>query len=202
MPALALIAAASLAAAQWTSPVVADEDYPATALLKYQSAATMLDVVIDPQGKVVKCTQSGAVGDEQLASQMCAIAKRKTATPARDARGKPAFGFRRDFASLSLPGSYQADKIANIGPAPDIDIEVASFPKGSQSPVLVNLTVAVDQTGKTSGCEYRQAGTVAAFAKVACEQVRQMEFDKLTDGGGAPIAYVRPVSVRFSLAKG
>jgi hypothetical protein len=200
MPVLALIAASSMVAAQWPSPVVGQDDYPTTALLRDKSAATMLEILIDPEGKVVKCTESGVVGDKQLASEMCKIAKHKKATPARDMSGKPAFGFRRDFASLSLPGTYQGDQIGNVGPAPDVDIQVASVPAGSQVPVIVNLTIAVDKAGKTAGCEYSKGGANAAFAKVACNQVRQMDFDKLTDGSGAAIGYVRPVTVRFSLA--
>jgi hypothetical protein len=200
MPVVALIAASALAAAQWASPVVADDDYPGTALLKSKSAAAMIELLVDPAGKVVKCTQSAAVGDEQLASQMCNIAKRKKATPARDAAGKPAFGFRRVYASLTLPGTQQADEIDKLGPAPDVDIEVASIPAGSPSPVLVNVIIGVDQAGKTTGCEYTRGGLAAAFGKVACEQVKAMPFDKLTDADGSAVSYVRPVSVRFSLA--
>lgn len=200
MPALALIAATALSAAQWPAPLVTDHDYPGGALLKEKSAATMLDLVIDPRGNVVKCTTSGVLGDAQLASSMCDIAKRKKALPARDAAGKPAFGFRRDFATLTLPGTHQADEIDSFGPAPDVDIEVASVPAGTHSPVLVNLTIGVDKTGKTTSCEYG-TGASSAFAAVACKQVAQMAFDKLTDGSGAPVSYIRPVSVRFSLAK-
>ena len=202
MPILAAIAATALSAARWQGPVVSDDDYPGGALLKQTSAATMLDMLIDPQGKVVKCTVSGVVGDAQLASDMCDIARRKKAIPARDAAGKPAFGFRRDFAVLTLPGTQQADEIGNFGPTPDVDIEVASIPAGTVSPVLVNLTIGVDPAGKTTNCEYgAAAGTARAFAAVACKQVVQMAFDRLTDPGGAPISYVRPLTVRFSLAK-
>jgi hypothetical protein len=200
MPVLGLIVATALVAAEWPTPVVADADYPRTALLKQKSAATLLEIVTDPEGKVVKCTASASVGDDQLASEMCGIAKRKKANPARDASGRAAFGFRREFASLSLPGTYQADQIGNFGPAPDVDIQVASVPAGSPTPVLVDLTIAVDKTGKTTGCEYSKGNSAAAFAAVACKQVKTMEFDKLTDANGAPISYVRPVSVRFSLA--
>jgi len=201
MPVLALIGATALAAAQWTSPVVSDDDYPDTALLKSKSAATMLELLVDPSGKVVKCSQSTPIGDPQLAGEMCKIASRKRATPARDAAGKPTFGFRREYASLTLPGTHQADQVAKLGPAPDIDIEVASVPAGSPSPVLVTVIIGVDQAGKTTGCEYgNQGGLASAFGKVACQQVKGMGFDKLTDAGGAAISYVRPVSVRFSLA--
>lgn len=200
MPVLALIGATALAAAQWNSPVVGDDDYPGGALLQNKSAATILDLVIDPSGKVLKCTQSGSVGDKDLASKMCDIARRKRATPARDAVGKPAFGFRRDYASLTLPGTEQADEIDKLEPAPDVDIEVASIPAGSPSPVLVSVIIGVDQAGRTTGCEHGKGGLAEAYGKVACQQVTQMSFDKLTDAGGAAVSYVRPVSVRFSLA--
>lgn len=200
MPVLGLIAASALAAAEWRSPPVSDGDYPTTALIKQKSAASMLEVLIGPDGKVVKCTQTAVLGDEQLAAEMCAIAKRKKANPARDAAGKPAFGFRREFASLMLPGTYQADQIGEIGPTPDVEIEVASIPAGSPNPVLVNLTIGVDKSGKTTACKYAQGNWAAAFGKVACDQVKAMEFDKVTDAGGAAVSYVRPISVRFSLA--
>lgn len=199
MPVLALIAASALAAAKWSTPVVAADDYPQTALLKQKSAVTMLELVIDPGGKVLKCTPSGTLGDAQLASDMCDIAKRKKAVPARDAAGTPVFGYRRDFGVLVLPGTAQADQIGDVRATPDIDIEVASVPAGTTTPVFVELTVAVDKAGKTAGCEFSSASP-SAFAKVACQQVSGMAFDKLTDASGAPVGYVRSMVVRFSLA--
>lgn len=200
MPVFTMIAASALAAAQWPAPVVDQDDYPMTAMLQQKSAASILEILIDPQGNVVKCTKAGSVGDEQLASQMCKIAQRKTATPARDAKGKSTFGFSRELAILALPGTSQADQIGNLGPSPDLDVEVASIPAGSKTPVLVDVTIAVDQAGKTTGCDYRRGGSNAAFAAVACNQATQMAFDKLTDSSGSPISYVRPLSVRFTLA--
>jgi len=198
MPVLGLIAATALAAAQWPTPVVADSDYPQGALLKEKSAVTTLDILVGPDGRVVKCATSGIRGDEQLAADMCDIAKRKKAVPARDGSGKPAFGYRHEFAALILPGTAQADQIGDIRAAPDLDIEVASVPAGTRTPLLVGLTVAVDKGGTATDCEY-DGTALAAFGKVACQQVNGMAFDKLTDAGGSPVGYVRPLIVRFSL---
>ena len=198
MPVFTMIAASALAAAQWPVPVVEQDDYPTSALLRQKSAASILDLLIDPEGNVVKCTESGSVGDEQLASQMCAIAKRKTATPARDAKGRSTFGFSRELAILTLPGTSQADQIGHMGPTPDLDLTIARFPAGSSAPVLVDLTIAIDQDGKATACDHRQGS--ASFGAAACKQIGTIAFDKQTDANGKPISYVRPLSVRFSQA--
>ena len=198
MPVLALIAASALVAAHWDKPVVGQDDYPQTALLKEKSAATVLEILTDPEGKVVKCTHSGAVGDKDLATEMCEIAKRKTATPARDADGRSAYGYSRTFASLSLPGTSQGDEIGGVGPTPDIDFSVASIPAGVSTPVLVSLTIAVDKGGKATKCEV-SSNSNAAFGAAACQQIEAIGFDKLTDASGNAISYVRPMTVRFSL---
>ena len=198
MPVLSMIVASAMAAAQLPQPVVADSEYPQTALLKEKSAAAMLNLLIDPQGNVVSCTQTAAVGDEDLAKEMCEIVENKKAIPARDAAGKASFGFRRDFASLSLPGTSQGDEIGDIGPSPDIDFEVASIPAGVTSPVLVNVTISVDKSGKTTGCETANGSSNAAFAAAACQQIGGMDFPKLKDSSGRAVSYIRPMIVRFS----
>jgi hypothetical protein len=198
LPVLALIAASALVAAHWDKPVVDQDDYPQTALLKEKSAAAILEILTDPEGKVIRCEAAGAAGDKQLAQEMCDIAKRKAATPARDADGKPAYGYSRTFASLSLPGTSQDDEIGNLGPNPDIDFSVASIPAGISSPVLVSLTIAVDKGGKATECEVASTSS-AAFGAAGCQQIKGMSFDKLTDANGNSISYVRPMTVRFSL---
>ena len=200
MPVLSMIVASALTAAQWTTPVVTLDDYPKSALLREKSAAVMLDLLIDPEGNVVRCSQSSAVGDKNLADKMCGIAEKKKAEPARDAKGRRSFGFRRDFASLSLPGTSQAEAIGDVGPSPDIDFEVASVPAGTTSPVLVSVTIAVDKAGKTTGCEFSKDSKNSAFGAVACQQIGGMDFPKLTDSGGRAVSYIRPMTVRFSLA--
>lgn len=197
MPAIALIAASALAAAQFQPAAVTQDDYPQTALLREKSAAAILNILVGPDGKVVSCTQAGTVGDKGLASQLCGIVKRKQATPGRDAEGNPAFSYRQDFARLFLPGTQQGDKIASMGQSADVELTVQSIPAGASAPIDVNLTLAVDTKGKVSACDYGDSN--AAFGKVACQQVEAVGWDKLADANGKAVSYVRPMTVRFSL---
>jgi hypothetical protein len=198
MPAISLIAASALAAAQWNGPPVDHDEYPAAALRDRKSAAVLVDVEFAPDGKVLHCEPIASQGDAELAGQLCPIMQAKQVKPATDASGAPAFGFRRDLVSLYMPGTKQGDEIAKMAPRPEVQLQVASLAGIDAPAIAFSLTIAVDQAGKVTACEHRETPPNAKYADAACGAVKGMEFDKLADAGGKPVAYVRPVLVQMT----
>ena len=126
---------------------------------------------------------------------------RKRAKPAKDLEGKATFGFRREFDKFYLPHTREGDEIAKMVQRPDLDLEVQALPDSTESPLIVDLTVEVDASGKATACEYSDSEEQIDFASAACFQAKQLEFDKLVDPDGSPISYVRSLKVGFSLAR-
>lgn len=160
----------------------------------------MLDVLVDPEGKVVDCKLVASTGDAQLASQVCALLKFKRANAAIDGEGHFAYGLKREFIKLYLPGTYQGDQIEGMAPAPDVELVVASLQGVDTDAVLVEVDLSVDKSGKAVECDYSEDSRLPAYAKVACDQAKGMEFDRLSAPDGTPIDYVRSLTLGFKVS--
>ncbi|GGC26281.1 hypothetical protein GCM10011371_12310 [Novosphingobium marinum] len=66
-------------------------DYPDWAIRKEKSAAALVDVVVDPAGRVISCKPQQTFGDERLAGQICSKLSARDMKSARDATGTTRF---------------------------------------------------------------------------------------------------------------
>lgn len=70
-------------------------NYPSSALRKNQSAAALLEIIVDPEGGLVDCITRATFGDEDLADDICKLQSDAELTAARDAQGNAAYGVLR-----------------------------------------------------------------------------------------------------------
>jgi len=195
-----LIAATILAAPEWRNPpVLSPSDYPTFAVRDKRSVAVTLDILTNPKGKVIKCVPITIAGDKLLAKSLCDTVKIKRVKPAIGANGEAAYGLRREFIKLWLPGTGQADAVERVTQKPDAEFDAAASSGVERDAIDVKLVVEVDQTGKVAGCEFDPAADMAKYAAAACEQLKQADLGTRTDGK-TPISYVREVRVRFNRA--
>lgn len=76
--------------------------YPSPALRKDQSAAALLELTVDPEGKRIGCETLAIFGDEDLAKDICKLQARAEIGAARDSNGNPAYGVLRVFVRYSI----------------------------------------------------------------------------------------------------
>jgi len=77
-------------------------DYPSSALRKNQSAAAVLEMVVDPEGGLVDCISRATFGDEDLAEDICKLQSDAEMTAARDAEGNASYGVLRVLIRYSI----------------------------------------------------------------------------------------------------
>lgn len=77
-------------------------DYPSSALRRNQSAAALLELIVDPEGGLVDCITRATFGDEDLAEDICKLQSNAELTAARDAQGNAAYGVLRVLITYSI----------------------------------------------------------------------------------------------------
>lgn len=162
------------------------------------SAVVMIDVKVDPKGRVIDCKTVTMAGSKEVAASVCGRVKQLRVKPA-SIGGDPAFGVERTLVQFS--NDPVGDKItAQMIPA-DMELQVNKLPTGTT--LRVPLNVLVDAGGQPQACyadKYEGKDAPQAYADVACTQVSGVTFGSLNDNGGKPVRYVRSVIVDFELA--
>jgi len=174
------------------------EVYPTEDVRDGHSAAVEYDLLVDPDGKLVRCTALRAVGDPNLASKVCALIQlaRVGFTRATAPEGTPAYGVIHSTNKYFLPSTPQGDQIRDFTFGPEAEAYVTALPAGLEDPVTVKVVTFIGQDGKTAACEPgRDARTDLAAA--ACGVVASQEWNKVADATGTPISYVREIEVQF-----
>lgn len=107
-----LAASASLLAAPERLP--GGEQYPSMAIRRGESAAALIDVVVDPDGMPIGCQTLETFGDDGLAEEICEMQGAFRFKPATDPAGKPSYGIVRFLMKLSLVGTKQGDLVNEL----------------------------------------------------------------------------------------
>ncbi len=186
-----------------SSPSIRDGDagwlrshYPAWAVRENKSAATFVEAVIEPDGKMHDCAVVGFVGDERLAAQECEILSRLKFRPATGADGTPMRGRYRNLLKRVLSGP-QASLAASASRPPDLTLTVNQT-DGSAQPLDIGIDLLIDATGSLATCHagFESEGErYASFVRVACAQAGKLTFAPLAHETGEP--YVTDALVRF-----
>ena len=195
-----LAVSASLVAAPALDAREIQQNYPVVAARNNWSAAVYMELLVAPNGKVVKCTPLDGFGNEDFASMFCTLVSKVRAVPAKDFDGNPSFGVLRTMVKMFLPQSNQGKLIENLaGVRPEFELEVESFPGSSETSISTNIAMAIDEAGKVQECEAIDVEH-RRYGEVACQQVAGITFPAMADAAAKPISYVRSLEVRFSLA--
>ena len=132
--------------------VLGPSDYPVWALQDNESAAAILDLLIEPNGKISRC-QSGAIyGSKRLASEICDLVKGNRVGPARDPTGNNIHGVAHTLLRLWLPDTNNGREIERLQQASDVVLSVNRLP-GEAKRAEVDVAVMVDEEGKVLACE-------------------------------------------------
>jgi hypothetical protein len=87
--------------------------HPTWAVRDGRSSGTLLEAVVEPDGKVRECKVVAFVGSERLANEECASLARRKLRPAIDPDGQPVVGLYRNYISRYLSGrSTEAESAA------------------------------------------------------------------------------------------
>jgi TonB family protein len=173
-------------------------DYPMKAFEKHWEGVTRFDLLVDPSGRVAKCTVSKSSGHQELDETTCSLATfRARFTPARGPGGGPAYGVYRSQAIWVIP----EDSLPNTTPGPDLQVSVNKLPEGTQNPPAVQLAYMVDSQGRVSACSPLKGSPAqpAPLVDVACRQIasRLTQQPAMTaDGQTVPV--VRTAAVLFT----
>jgi hypothetical protein len=201
---LIMAASAGQAAVAYTAPRSSQEDaaalqrlYPTQALSNRDSAAALMDVEVDPQGRVIKCETIAVYGRNSLGQRICELQKKVRVTPATIG-GQPAFGAYRSFAAFYLPGDKLGREVAAVRPVASAEFTVASLPDGKDT-LRLGLTLLIAPDGAVSDCT--GGSEYPGFVGAACGQIAKVKFAAVTDADGKPVQHVRGFAVEFSLAK-
>jgi hypothetical protein len=195
MTALMLAVAAGLSAPTLVKNI-GPGDYPTWAIKKNASAASVVRVAIDPQGKPTECTALNQVGDLQLAGVVCGIVTRKSYRPAMLRDGRKVHAILDTLITFFIPDTDEGRKIGALRQIPDAELTVNQLPGKEQADVTVVL--AVDTEGKVTDCAPSENEKLLSLANIACDQRALFDNALQRDQTGQPIAYVTRKKIRFS----
>jgi TonB family protein len=172
-------------------------DYPMKAFRKHQEGVTRFDLLVDPQGRVEKCTISESSGSEDLDKTTCSLASfRARFAPARAPGGEATYGVFRSQAIWVIP----EDTLANTSPGPDLQVSINKYPDGTQTPPAVQVAYLVDAQGRVGSCS-ALAGSLAqpaSLVDVACREVAsRLSPEPAKTAEGQAVAAVRTAAILF-----
>jgi hypothetical protein len=194
MPPLPILAAAALAV-----PAPDFEDLGLKLLQGVQLPGTIqVDLFVGPDGTILDCQVLYTERSKSGGARYCRNAPRqKVAQPAVGPDGSAAYGVLR-FGRISRVeySSGDASPPDNIRLAPDLELEVQSLPPPFKKRMRVTSVALVDANGKLAQCR-PDGHALADYAKVACDQLKQVPLPVRRAKDGQPVPYVKELDVDF-----
>jgi hypothetical protein len=173
-------------------------DYPQWALEQSKSAAALVELLIDPKGKVVNCKTLTTFEDSKLAKEICQIEAHKRWKAARLADGSSTYGLVRKFSKFFVPGDASADRVAALTHPFDIELFVNRLPGGA-SEVDVKVALVINPQGEIFECASTLAETPPALSDLVCKDQNLLDVKIEFGKSEQPIAYVTSRTVRLQL---
>ncbi|KRA83574.1 energy transducer TonB [Altererythrobacter sp. Root672] len=174
--------------------------YPTWAVRDGKSAATLIDLIVETDGKVRSCSVVSFIGDERLAQQECNAAMRLRLTPAKGVDGTPMPGRFRTFVTRWLVGGdKQSSEVKVARRTPDLTLKVDTPSLQITEPLSLGLALEIDSEGAVKRCEGIPASNPVDSSVVewTCGHASKLTGPVLADKTGAPVAYVMNLSVRL-----
>ena len=167
------------------------------------SANALVDMKVEPGGRVYECTLVASVGDESLLKRLCPTLQRKKTTGATNSAGQPSYGLLRTYVSLQSWGDPNAPPPQTA--APDYELVVNTLPASAENGLLeIHFDCEVSLEGVVVRCDLASkpdnAPPPANYFDVAERQVVGSTLPPMTNRDGQPVPYVREVTVAFTLA--
>jgi hypothetical protein len=193
---IALLAFVSAAATQpHIETLLSPTDYPQWAAEQNQSAAALIEAVIDPDGKVIRCNTVQQFGSRELADQICNIVLRKR-MPGPHTSGK---GFcERALVRFFLPETSEGLAISKLQQPPDFVFAVNQLPN-DQTSLTAEVNLMVDQNGQVTDCVASSPNTNEAAVNAICSMRDQLGATKMVDSKGQPFSYVLARTIQLTV---
>ena len=150
-------------------------------------------MLIDPKGRVLRCTVTEFIGDKILAGSICGLLGKLKIPPAK-VEGKPAYGRTKTVITFFLPETSLGQQVRKYGLEPDLRILVDNPPEKERDREVV-LTVLVGLSGKIERCEKRKKD-LESLAQIACARLGS-QLEKPPSDGASGFPYVTSYRVEF-----
>lgn len=161
-----------------------------------KSAAALIDILIDPAGKVIHCSTTERFGDKYLAGKICKIVLRKRIKPARLASGNAAYFADTMLMKFFIPGTRQGYRIARMVQSADAQLTVNALPGGAPN-AEVTLAIAVDEAGKVTECAAGKKKESRALVDAVCGSLSLLKPPIRFDTSKMPLAHVTEFKVKL-----
>jgi hypothetical protein len=155
-----------------------------------------VDILFEPNGRAVRCTFVPGSGNDAAAKAACRDYRVPGLTTKPSVNGVPSHALMRVsvfYFPISPPASVRQRE-------PDASLSVNYLP-GNADSTDVHVELAVDSTGKVTGCESGFATEQAAIITAVCSAPDMLDIKPATDKKGQPISYVTRRTVRLVLVK-
>lgn len=162
---------------------------------KNETAGGMIRALLafNPRGRVIHCDIVVPSTSARLDAAVCEWLSSAIAVPAKDVTGHAAY-------SALVVGATAFNQDSVVTPVnADLSLAVNRLPKGSPVSVLVQATLAVDPTGKVTGC-----GTTVGIeeqrplAAAACQMAQRITVKPVLDEAGMAVSSIQQLRVEFS----
>ncbi|NVD44142.1 energy transducer TonB [Qipengyuania atrilutea] len=173
-------------------------DYPRWALKKNESAGTVFSVLVDPEGRALRCAIVAVVGSYRLAEYVCEQLKRVRFEPATDATGAKRYGKIVGLIKMALPDTEIGRQIIALRQKPDVELTVTSIPDKEERFREVKVQTLVNDNGLIEDCNGSDNSTNGLTA-AACKVLEGEKLPIETAGDGSAISYVQEMTVSFSV---
>ena len=202
---LASILASSLALSLLAAPQISDRivrdltsDYPRWALKQNESAGTVVSVIVDPEGRALRCAIVAVVGSDRLAEYVCEQLKRVRFEPATDATGANRHGKIVGLIKMALPDTEIGRQIIALRQKPDVELTVTSLPDKGARFKEVKVLALVNDNGLIEDCNGSDTRTNELNA-AACKVLEGQKLPVETAGDGSAVSYVQEMTVSLSV---
>jgi hypothetical protein len=200
---LSLVFAAAAAAA-FTSPMLRESDAVTRAFVSMRtrrSGAAFVDLVIKPDGRVMKCDTLALYGAEIVSTKICGAILQMQWRPGTDASGNPTFWRLRTIIKMFWADEPDGALIGKIHSRPDLELTLRTLPAGMKDRQEFWLGVAIDGAGKATDCAPQGGKSFdATIVSAACRVLRGNDYDILSEPGVAPISFVYGAKAQIGLA--
>nr|WP_298899338.1 TonB family protein [uncultured Altererythrobacter sp.] len=189
--------------------------YPSEALRRRQSAAALVEFVVDPEGQLVSCDLLAQLGEESLSREVCKLQRQARFEPAKDEFGTPSYGIVRAFIKYVVVGSEEGQQIyATVMPGITHEVIGTVVQSGSRPPDFSkfreesgpprflahpDIDLEVQALPETSDEPFQVQVTVAIGPEGGVTQCSESEVGELSRYGTAAYQQLLGVKVGDSL---
>ena len=163
----------------------------------FRAVAVMIDLWVDPKGKIFKCSASHVAGDPKRIDQICPSYEQIPLSPATDVDGKPVFGRLITMFKILGDGYSRAQEVRNAQLIPDVEIILNKLPEGADRSYNLSLVIAVDELGNVASCN-GSAEIAEILKKIVCSRIKDGNFGIVRSEDGSAVPYVTNLSAKFS----